>query len=52
LESNDLLPRSFVTATVTLPTGKTYTPPDYGAIDGFLDPKFASCALERPRPIM
>ena len=28
------------TATVTLPNGKTYTTPDYSAIDGFLDPNF------------
>ena len=28
------------TATVTLPNGKTYTTPDYGAIDGFVDPNF------------
>jgi len=35
-------PGSFATATVTLPTGKTYTTPDYGAIDGFLDPNFGT----------
>jgi hypothetical protein len=33
-------PGSFATATVTLPNGKTYTTPDYGAIDGFVDPNF------------
>jgi hypothetical protein len=33
-------PGSFATATVTLPNGKTYTTPDYGAIDGFIDPNF------------
>ncbi len=31
---------AFSTATVTLPNGKTYTTPDYGAIDGFLNPNF------------
>ncbi|MCU1303310.1 MAG: TonB-dependent receptor, plug [Candidatus Sulfotelmatobacter sp.] len=31
---------AFATATVTLPTGKTYTTPDFSAIDGFLDPNF------------
>jgi hypothetical protein len=35
-------PGSFATATVTLPNGKTYTTPDYGAIDGFLDPNFGT----------
>ncbi len=30
------------TATVTLPNGKTYTTPDYSAIDGFLDPNFGT----------
>ncbi len=35
-------PGSFATATVTLPTGKTYTTPDYGAIDGFVDPNFGT----------
>jgi len=35
-------PGSFATATVTLPTGKTYTTPDYSAIDGFLDPNFGT----------
>jgi hypothetical protein len=33
---------AFNTATVTLPNGKTYTTPDYGAIDGFLDPNFGT----------
>jgi len=33
-------PGSFATATVTLPNGKTYTTPDYGAIDGFINPNF------------
>jgi hypothetical protein len=28
------------TATVTLPNGKTYTMPDYSAIDGFINPNF------------
>jgi hypothetical protein len=28
------------TATVTLPDGKTYTTPDFSAIDGFLNPNF------------
>jgi Carboxypeptidase regulatory-like domain/TonB dependent receptor len=28
------------TATVTLPNGKTYTTPDYSAIDGFINPNF------------
>jgi hypothetical protein len=35
-------PGSFATATVTLPNGKTYTTPDYSAIDGFLDPNFGT----------
>jgi hypothetical protein len=35
-------PGSFATATVTLPNGKTYTTPDYGAIDGFVDPNFGT----------
>src|SRR5713226_5514398 len=35
-------PGSFATATVTLPNGKTYITPDYGAIDGFLDPNFGT----------
>ncbi len=30
------------TATVTLPNGKTYTTPDYGAIDGFINPNFGT----------
>ena len=33
---------AFNTATVTLPNGKTYTTPDYGAIDGFLNPNFGT----------
>ncbi len=35
-------PGSFATATVTLPNGKTYTTPDYSAIDGFLNPNFGT----------
>ena len=30
------------TATVTLPNGKTYTTPDYSAIDGFINPNFGT----------
>ena len=33
---------SFNTATVTLPNGKTYTTPDYSAIDGFINPNFGT----------
>ena len=33
---------AFNTATVTLPNGKTYTTPDFGAIDGFLNPNFGT----------
>ena len=33
---------SFATATVTLPNGKTYTTPDFSAIDGILDPNFGT----------
>src|SRR6266851_5088291 len=33
---------AFATATVTLPNGKTYTTPDFSAIDGFLDPNFGT----------
>ena len=33
---------AFNTATVTLPNGKTYTTPDYGAIDGILNPNFGT----------
>jgi hypothetical protein len=33
-------PGAFATATVTLPNGKTYTTPDFSAIDGFLNPNF------------
>jgi hypothetical protein len=33
---------AFATATVTLPNGKTYTTPDYSAVDGFLDPNFGT----------
>jgi hypothetical protein len=33
---------TFATATVTLPNGKTYTTPDYAALDGFLDPNFGT----------
>lgn len=36
------LGNAFNTATVTLPNGKTYTTPDYGAIDGFIDPNFGA----------
>jgi len=35
-------PGSFATATVTLPNGKTFTTPDFGAIDGFIDPDFGT----------
>jgi hypothetical protein len=35
-------PGSFATATVTLPNGKTYTAPDYSAIDGYLNPNFGT----------
>src|SRR6195256_3176394 len=31
---------TFATATVTLPNGKTFTTPDFAALDGFLDPNF------------
>ena len=30
------------TATVTLPNGKTYTTPDFSAIDGFINPNFGT----------
>ncbi len=33
---------SYNTATVTLPNGKTYTTPDYSAIDGFINPNFGT----------
>jgi hypothetical protein len=33
-------PTTFATATVTLPNGKTYTTPDYAALDGFINPNF------------
>ena len=32
----------FATDTVTLPNGKVYTVPDYGAIDGYKDPNFGA----------
>src|SRR5229473_2870188 len=32
----------FTTATVTLPNGKTYTTPDYSAIDGLINPNFGA----------
>jgi hypothetical protein len=35
-------PGSFATATVTLPNGKTYTTPDYSAVDGYLNPNFGT----------
>lgn len=35
-------PTTFATATVTLPNGRTYTTPDYAAMDGFLDPNFGT----------
>ena len=35
-------PGSFATATVTLPDGKTYTTPDFSAIDGFVNPNFGT----------
>jgi hypothetical protein len=33
---------SFTTATVSLPNGKTYTTPDFSAVDGILDPNFGT----------
>jgi Carboxypeptidase regulatory-like domain/TonB dependent receptor len=33
-------PTTFATATVTLPNGKTFTTPDYAALDGFINPNF------------
>jgi hypothetical protein len=33
---------AFNTATITLPNGQTYTTPDFGAIDGFVDPNFGT----------
>ncbi|MEY2413696.1 MAG: hypothetical protein QOD84_2302 [Acidobacteriaceae bacterium] len=35
-------PGSFATATVTFPNGKTYTTPDFSAIDGFVNPNFGT----------
>jgi len=35
-------PGSFATATVTLPNGKTYTTPDFSAVDGFINPNFGT----------
>jgi hypothetical protein len=35
-------PGAFATATVTLPNGKTFTTPDFGAVDGFVDPNFGT----------
>ncbi len=35
-------PGSFATATVTLPNGKTFTTPDFSAVDGFVDPNFGT----------
>jgi len=35
-------PGALATGTVTLPNGKTYTTPDFSAIDGFLNPNFGT----------
>ena len=42
-------PGSFATATVTLPNGKTYTTPDFSAVDGFINPNFGTInAVDNP----
>ncbi|PYX31378.1 MAG: hypothetical protein DMG80_10325 [Acidobacteria bacterium] len=33
---------TFATATVTLPNGKTFTTPDFAAVDGFINPNFGT----------
>jgi len=33
---------TFATATVTLPNGKTFTTPDFAALDGFINPNFGT----------
>jgi outer membrane receptor protein involved in Fe transport len=33
---------SYNTATITLPNGKTFTTPDYSAIDGYINPNFGT----------